>query len=129
LALVPAALLKLAAALTGPALASLPSSDDPIHVKLKPVVGLTGRLRDQLRLILGQLAGLLFTDATKELSASLAGAQLLRQLITTSLAIELILGLIGRDRLRDDVPRDLGEITVGLTVVFPRFGLPPLLRT
>ena len=56
------------------------------------------------------MAGLpraLLARLTEELGPPFPRAQLLRQLIPARLAIQLILGLIGRLRLRQDLLRDL----------------------
>ena len=61
------------------------------------------------------LAGL-----AKELPPPLARAQRLRQLIATRVAVELILGLINRLGLREDLPRDLPKVAIGTAAGVPR---------
>ena len=125
----PAALLKLPATLARPTLASLMTSNDPLHIKREPILRLLMRLRQQLRLVLRLIGGLLLADAAEELGTPLPGAQLLGQLITTLIAIELILGLIGRDRLRDDLPGDLPKSRVDSRLALPAIFVPSIATT
>ena len=72
-----------------------------------------------LALGLGELAILglvlqLLSGATKELAPALSGPQLLGQLITTTLAVELVLDLIGGFGLGQDLPGDLLEAVIDL---------------
>jgi hypothetical protein len=111
----PAALLELAAGAAQPPLPTLNAGDDPLCIKLE----LTARCR--LRVWLGLLAvgllpQLLLLRRPKELRASLRRAQLLRQLI----AIQLILSLVSRPRLGEDLPHDLLKLTIGATTSVPR---------
>ena len=105
------------------------TSNDPLHIKLEPILRPVGRLRQQLRLVMRLLGGLLLADATEELGAPLPGAQLLGQLITTRLAIELILGLIGRDRLSDDLPAICPKSRVDSRLAFPAIFVPSIATT
>jgi hypothetical protein len=90
--------LELALALAHPPLPSLGARHDPARVELQR--HLLGRLRLALRLLaeLGVLvlAPQLSPRPAKELAPALRRAQLLGQLIPARLAVELILGLVGR---------------------------------
>ena len=125
----PATLLKLPAALPRPTLASLVTSDDPLHIELKPILRLAGRLSQQLRLILCLVGGLLLADAAEELSTPLPGPQLLRQLITALLAVELILGLIRRYRLREDCLAISEKSRLDSRLAFPAIFVPSIATT
>ncbi len=96
----------------GPTLASLVARHDPLGVELEPILLTRRRLRLRLRLqIIGRIGRAPLARLTEELGPALPRAQLLGQLIPTRLAIELILGLVGRLRLGQDLPRDLPKIT------------------
>ncbi len=72
--LLPAALLKLPAALTRPTLPALVTSNDPLHIKREPILRRVGRLWQQLRLVMLLVGGLLLADSAKELGTPLPGA-------------------------------------------------------
>jgi hypothetical protein len=109
-------LLKLALALAQPALASLRARHDPLRVELQRY--LLGRLRLGLRLLArhGVLVSApeLSPRLAKELASALRRAQLFGQLITARVAVELVLGLVGRPGLGHDLPGDLVEFVVDL---------------
>src|ERR1700704_1278500 len=108
--LLPPTPLKLAGCFPRPTLAPLVARHDPLGVKLDLLL-VRSRLRFGLPLlILARLARTLLASAPEELGAALPRAQLLRQLIPALLAIQLILGLIGRLRLRQDLAGDLLKV-------------------
>ena len=72
--MLPATLLKLPATLTRPALASLMTSNDPLHIEREPILRILGRFRQQLRLVMLPIGGLLLADATEEFCTPLPGA-------------------------------------------------------
>ena len=105
--LLPAALLELAARLARPTLPALGARHDPLGIELVCDLRIGDRLRN-LRLAAGPLlARCLLVGAAKELRSPFPGAQLLGQLIPARLPIQLVLGLVDRLRLRQDLPRDL----------------------
>jgi hypothetical protein len=61
--------------------------------------------------IFGRLCRTPLARLSEELGAALTGTQLLGQLIPALIAIQLILGLIRRLRLGQDLPRDLRKVT------------------
>ena len=73
------------------------------HLIAASRLGLAGQLSALL------LAPQLLAGLAEELAPTLRRAQLLGQLITTRLAELLVLGLIGRPGLGQDLPRDLLE--------------------
>src|SRR5438270_2224092 len=110
--MLPALLLELALRVTQPPLATLNPSQDPLGVELEL------RLGRRLNLgLLGQLLVLVLAcqrapGLPEELAPALRGAQLLGQLITPRLTEQLILGLVGRLDLLDDLLSDLPELLV-----------------
>src|SRR5437764_515294 len=106
----PAMALKLTTRLTRPPLAALSAGDDPLRIELQLdrraiFLVLLGRLSSAV------LTGELLPGLTQELTPPLAGAQPLRQLITTLLAVLLVLILIGHAHLSQDLQRDLLKLT------------------
>jgi hypothetical protein len=93
--------------LAQPALAALGARDDPLLVEHQLRLGqpLTGRL-----LVVGAFAPQPLASVAEELAASLGRAQLLGQLIATRVPVKLVLGLVGRLVLSQDLPGDLPEI-------------------
>jgi hypothetical protein len=71
-------------------------------------------------LVVRFLAVAVLRGVPEELAPTLRRAQLLGQLIAARSTVELVLGLVGRLRLGEDLPRDLLELTVGLTTCVPR---------
>ena len=119
----PAALLKLAAGVAQPPLPTLDAGDDPLRIKLELTIRLCLRARPRLlrvRFLALALALALVLGLPEELAPTLRRAQLLGQLITPRLTKALILGLVGRLVLGEDLPRDLLELSVGLTTRVPR---------
>ena len=115
----PALLLELAAGVAQPTLPALDARDDPLRVELELRLG--RRLALRLRLVADQLLALeLLLGVAEELAPALRRAQLLGQLITPRLAIQLVLGLVGRLVLGEDLLRDLLELQVGIRVRVPR---------
>ncbi len=102
-------LLELPTGLPQPPLPTLRARNDPLLIKLKL------RLDTLLRLPLGELLGgrgaQLLPGPGKELAPPLGRPQLLGQLITPRIAIQLILGLIGRPVLGHDLPGEPTEVT------------------
>ena len=94
-----------------PTLASLVARHDPLGVELEPILLTQDRLRFGLVLLILALARAPLARLTEELRPALPGAQLLGQLIPALLAIQLILGLVGRLRLGQDLPGDLPKVT------------------
>ena len=115
--LLPAALLELALGVAQPALPPLDPGDDPLRIEL-----LARRcLRVGLQLLgVRRLPVALLLGLPEELAATLRRAQLLGQLIPARITVQLVLGLVGRLRLGEDLPRDLLELTVRLTTCVPR---------
>ena len=108
-------LLELALALAQPRVPSLPPPPDD-------VLGL--ELNRHLRFGLGRprllvRALTLSLGLAEELPPTLRGAQLLRQLIAALLAVELVLGLVGRPGLGQDLPGDLIEGVIDLRAGVP----------
>src|SRR5437899_389671 len=102
-------LLELAASLAQPALAALGPRHDPLLIKRELRLDrFLGLRRGQL---LGGRSAQLLPSLAEELAASLGRLQLLGELITTRVPVQLILGLIGRLVLSHDLPGDLPEIT------------------
>src|SRR5205085_2608644 len=110
-----AALLELTISLSQPPLATLSTGDDLLGVELELWLDrcLSLRLLAQSLLLLA-LAGELPPGLAEELAPALWGAQLLGQFITTRLAELLILGLVDRLDLLDDLLGDLRELVVAL---------------
>src|SRR5947209_12897404 len=110
-------LLELAAGLTHPALPALGTRNDPLLVKHQLRLGqsLTGRLS-----VLGLLAPQLLPSLAEELTAPLGCLQLLGELITTRVSEQLVLGLVGRPVLSQDLPGDLPKIAGRVRVRRPR---------
>ena len=75
------------------------------------------------------VGGALLARPAEELGAALPGAQLLGQLIPALIAIELILGLIDRLRLRQDLPGDLRKSRVDSRLAFPAIFVPSIATT
>jgi hypothetical protein len=73
-----------------------------------------------LLLVLRFLAVAVLLGLPEELAPTLRRAQLLGQLITTRLPVQLVLGLVGRLRLGENLPRDLLKLTVRRTTRVPR---------
>src|ERR1019366_1475713 len=70
--------------------------------------------------VFGLLAPHLLPSLAEELAAPLGRLQLLGELITTRVPVQLVLGLIGRLVLSQDLPGDLPEITVRIRARRPR---------
>ena len=108
-----AVLVKLALGFAQTPLTTLDSRHDPLGVKLV-VAGirllLGGRVAFGLLLPLG--LSLLLKRSRQPLEPGLLGLKLGRQLIPARLPVALILGLVGRDRLREDLPRDLVIVNI-----------------
>src|SRR5215211_4637525 len=106
--------LKLALALTRPALAPLCARHDLCRVELER------HLRGFLALgLVGQPRGLLLTSQltagpAEELASALGRAQLLGRLIAARLPVELVLSVVARPRLDHDLARDPIELVVDL---------------
>src|SRR5579859_1588048 len=100
-------LLELVASLAQPPFPALGPRDDPLLVKHQLRLGqvLTDRL-----LVVGLLAAQLLAGLAEELAAPLGRAQLLGQLITARIPVKLVLGLVGRLVLSEDLSGDLLEI-------------------
>ena len=108
----PAMLLELALALPQPALTPLHAGHDLGRIKLER--HLLGSLRLphprclRLRLLgFDTIAGRPLPGPAKELAPALRRAQPLGQLIAARLAVELVLGLVGRPGLGHDLAGDL----------------------
>jgi hypothetical protein len=121
-------LLELALALAHPPLPPLGARHDPLRVELER--HLLGRLRLGPGLLAQRgelvLAPELPPRLAKELAPALRRAQLLGQLITARLAIELILGLVGRPGLGEDLARDPVELVVELGAGVPAIRVPSI---
>jgi hypothetical protein len=92
-----------------PALASLDPINDPVGINRSGIATAV----DVRFAIISQFA-------TQPLAATLACAQLLGQLVAALVAVELILGLISRDRIGDDLPGDLVIVDVAVAVCVAR---------
>ena len=98
---------------------------DPLGVELelRPPQAVPARVQLQL-LIVGCLGRAPLARLTEELGPSFPRAQLLGQLIPALLAIQLVLGLIGRLSLGQNLPRDLLKIARRLAARVPRHPRP-----
>ncbi len=102
----------LAACLAQPSHPALCPGEDPLNVK--PV----HRLARGLLLcaaLLGRLVTFARELAREPLTPASLGLKLQRQLVTARVAVLLVLSLVGRDRLGDDLPRDPVIVHVGIT--------------
>ena len=95
----PAILIELALGLKQPTVTALYPGDDLLGVEL--VI--------RLMLAVGVLLSIAFGRqlARQPRPPALLSRQLRRQLVPARIAMLFVLGLIGRDRLGDDLPRDL----------------------
>ena len=112
----PPLLVELAARFAQPSLPALRPRDDPLDVE--PVRRLARRLLLRPALLARRLIVLVrlaLQLAHEPLTPARLGLKLGRQLITARVAVLLVLGLIGRDRLGDDLPRDPVIVNVGVT--------------
>ena len=89
--------------------AASPGSADRFRVEIP------NRLRDTLRRIVLTLGLLTSKLALEPLAPTGLGLKLRRQLVTARVAMLLVLGLVGRDRLRDDLPRDPVIVNIRVT--------------
>jgi hypothetical protein len=110
--------IQLTLRLPQPPLPALHPRDDPLSIKLASRLGLGRLLGGRVVLALSlPLGGEL---AREPLPPTNLGTQLRRELITTLLAVLLVLGLVRRDRLSDDLLSDL----VIVNVLFPDIFVP-----
>jgi hypothetical protein len=65
----------------------------------------------------------------EELASTRWRAQLLGQLVAARLAVELVLGRVGRLGLGEDHPPDLVELVIDLGLAFPAFRVPSIETT
>ena len=107
----PATLLDLTARLPDPSVPTLGPGDDLLGVELKRLGGRL-RLRAARLISIAVLGSELLPGLAEELAPPLPSPQLLGQLLPTRVPIQLILSLIDRLRLGQNLPRDLPEITV-----------------
>ena len=113
---IPTAGLELAARFTRPPLPALRPRDDPRRVKpVQRIVNyrLLRRALPGRRLILA--GAFAFQLAHNPRASADLGRELRRELIPTPLAMLLVLGPIGLDRLADDPPRDPVIVNVCVT--------------
>jgi hypothetical protein len=115
----PAMLLELTTSLSHPTLPALGTRDDLLGVKLERLASRFG-LRAARLISITVLGGELLPGLAEELTPPLPSAQLLGQLIPARVTIELILSLVSRFRLRQDLPRDPPKVTVRTATRIPR---------
>src|SRR5207248_11414685 len=104
--LTPAVLFKLALGLAQPPLTPLDARHDPLGIELMRAPASALLVDRRLPAPPAPGCPLPLEVARQPLPPTLLGLKLRRQLIPTRLPVALILGLIGSDRLRDDLPRD-----------------------
>jgi hypothetical protein len=113
----PAILIKLALGFAQPAHPSLSPRDDPPGIELVTgttlAVNLTRRVLIRARLAVH--IALLVELAREPLPPARLDRELRRELIPPRVPIQLVLGLIGRDRLGDDLPRDPAVVNIRVT--------------
>jgi hypothetical protein len=101
--------LDLEVAVRFPQPAASPGPADPVRIELPT------RLRHTLRRIVLTLGLLTSKLALEPLASTGLGLKLRRQLVTARVAMLLVLGLVGRDRLGDDLPRDPVIVNIRVT--------------
>jgi hypothetical protein len=103
----------------------LDAGDDPLRVELELDVRRCLRLALWL-LAVGVLSLPLLPGLPEELAPALRRAQLLGQLITTRITVELILGLVGRLRLGEDLLATCSNSRLASRLAFPARRVPSI---
>src|SRR5438094_1542809 len=96
-----------------PPLPALHPGEDPLGIE--PLQRITGLLLDRPVLAALITSGRSLELALKPLTTTSLRRQLRRQLVTPRVLMLLVLGLVGRDRLSDDLPRNPVIVDVRVT--------------